>query len=171
MVTMPHYRASPTVVRWATSHDAKDFGRAGTRVVTLTQRCRSAGRQPARLPPSLGVVVCEGGVGVEGLGDFEEVEGLRAGIREWLRRTARSNGHELSGIPASAVLPLLCAAAFGPELADAANVTTPSREGLGGSSPRAMPPQGGLGGSSPRAMPPQGGLGGSAPRAMPPRGG
>ena len=90
-------------------------------------------------------------MGVEGLGDFEEVEGLRAGIREWLRRTARSNGHELSGIPASAVLPLLCAAAFGPELADAANVTTPSREGLGGSSPRAMPPQGGLGGSAPRA--------------------
>ena len=104
-------------------------------------------------------------MGVEGLGDFEEVEGLRAGIREWLRRTARSNGHELSGIPASAVLPLLCAAAFGPELADAANVTTPSREGLGGSSPRAMPPQGGLGGSAPRAMPPRGGLGGSAPRA------
>jgi hypothetical protein len=79
--------------------------------------------QPARLPPSLG---CYGRVGVERLGDFEEVERLQAGIREWLRRTGRSGRHELHQIPASAVLPLLCAAAFGPALADAAGL---SRDG------------------------------------------
>ena len=79
--------------------------------------------QPARLPPSLG---CYGRVGVERLGDFEEVERLQAGIREWLRRTGRSGRRELHQIPASAVLPLLCAAAFGPALADAAGL---SRDG------------------------------------------
>src|SRR6185312_592385 len=53
------------------------------------------------------------------MGDFEEVERLQAGIRTWLLRTARSGRHELRGIGAPAVLPLLCAAAFGPALADA----------------------------------------------------
>src|SRR2546430_5875916 len=52
------------------------------------------------------------------MGDFEEVERLQAGIRTWLLRTARSGRHELRGISAPAVLPLLCAAAFGPALAD-----------------------------------------------------
>ena len=79
--------------------------------------------RPARLPPSLG---CYGRVGVEGLGDFEDVERLQAGIREWLRRTGRGGRRELHQIPASAVLPLLCAAAFGPALADAAG---PGRDG------------------------------------------
>ena len=53
------------------------------------------------------------------MGDFEEVERLQAGIRTWVLRTARSGRHELRGISAPAVLPLLCAAAFGPALADA----------------------------------------------------
>jgi len=53
------------------------------------------------------------------MGDFEEVERLQTGIRTWLLRTARSGRHELRGISAPAVLPLLCAAAFGPALADA----------------------------------------------------
>ena len=53
------------------------------------------------------------------MGDFEGVERLQAGIRTWLLRTARSGRHELRGISAPAVLPLLCAAAFGPALADA----------------------------------------------------
>ena len=48
------------------------------------------------------------------MGDFEEVERLQAGIRTWLVRTARSGRHELRGISAPAVLPPLCAAAFGP---------------------------------------------------------
>ena len=52
------------------------------------------------------------------MGDFEEVERLQAGIRVWLLRTARSGRHELRGIDGPAVLPLLCAAAFGPALAD-----------------------------------------------------
>src|SRR5580704_4587095 len=52
------------------------------------------------------------------VGDFEEVERLQAGIRTWLLRTARSGRHELRDIDAPAVLPLLCAAAFGPALAD-----------------------------------------------------
>ena len=52
------------------------------------------------------------------MGDFEEVERLQAGIRTWLLRTARSGRHELRDIGAPAVLPLLCAAAFGPALAD-----------------------------------------------------
>jgi WD40 repeat protein len=64
---------------------------------------------------------CYGHVGVEVLGDFEEVVGLQAGIREWLLRTARSGRHELRGIPAPAVLPLLCAAAFGAALTEAAS--------------------------------------------------
>ena len=53
------------------------------------------------------------------MGDFEEVDRLQAGIRAWLLRTARSGRHDLRGISAPAVLPLLCAAAFGPALADA----------------------------------------------------
>ncbi len=53
------------------------------------------------------------------MGDFEEVERLQAGIRAWLLRTARSGRHDLRGIDGRAVLPLLCAAAFGPVLADA----------------------------------------------------
>jgi len=53
------------------------------------------------------------------MGDFEEVERLQAGIRTWLLRTARNGRHELRGISAPAVLPMLCAAAFGPALADA----------------------------------------------------
>ena len=65
---------------------------------------------PARLRPSLG---CYGRLGVEGLGDFEEVLRLQAGIREWLLRAARHGRHELRGLPAPAVLPLLCAAALG----------------------------------------------------------
>ena len=52
------------------------------------------------------------------MGDFEEVERLQAGIRTWLLRTARSGRHELRDLGAPAVLPLLCAAAFGPALAD-----------------------------------------------------
>jgi WD40 repeat protein len=65
---------------------------------------------------------CYGHVGVAGLGDFEEVVRLQAGIREWLLRTARNGRHELRGIPAPAVLPLLCAAAFGPALTEAADL-------------------------------------------------
>jgi hypothetical protein len=61
-------------------------------------------------------------VGVAGLGDFEEVVRLQAGIRQWLLRTARNGRHELRGIPAPAVLPLLCAAAFGPALTEAADL-------------------------------------------------
>ena len=52
------------------------------------------------------------------VGDFEEVERLQAGIRTWLLRTARNGRHELRDIGAPALLPLLCAAAFGPALAD-----------------------------------------------------
>ena len=59
---------------------------------------------------------------MEGLGDFEEVVRLQAGIREWLLRAARNGRHELRGVPAPAVLPLLCAAAFGPALAEAADL-------------------------------------------------
>ena len=57
-----------------------------------------------------------------GLGDFEEVVRLQAGIREWLLRTARNGRHELRGTPAPAVLPLLCAAAFGAALTEAADL-------------------------------------------------
>jgi len=59
---------------------------------------------------------------VAGLGDFEEVVRLQAGIREWLLRTARNGRHELRGTPAPAVLPLLCAAAFGAALTEAADL-------------------------------------------------
>jgi WD40 repeat protein len=65
---------------------------------------------------------CYGHVGVAGLGGFEEVVRLQAGIREWLLRTARNDRHELRGIPAPAVLPLLCAAAFGSALTEAADL-------------------------------------------------
>ncbi|MGH3193895.1 MAG: AAA family ATPase, partial [Streptosporangiaceae bacterium] len=58
------------------------------------------------------------------MGDFEEVEQLQAGIREWLLRSARNGRHELRGIPASGLLPLLCAAAFGPVLADASDLAS-----------------------------------------------
>jgi WD40 repeat protein len=66
------------------------------------------------------------------MGDLEEVERVQAGIGEWLRGMARSGRHELRGIPASAVLPLLCAAAFGPALADVSHLTVPPREGPDG---------------------------------------
>jgi WD40 repeat protein len=62
------------------------------------------------------------------LGDFEEVVRLQAGIREWLLRAARGGRHELRGIPgpaASGLLPLLCAAAFGPVLTEAADPDVP----------------------------------------------
>jgi WD40 repeat protein len=58
------------------------------------------------------------------VGDFEEVERLRAGIREWVLRTARSGRHELRDIPAPTVLALLCAAAFGPALGHATDLTS-----------------------------------------------
>ena len=53
------------------------------------------------------------------MGDFEEVERLQAGIRARLLRMAKSGRDDLRGISAQAVLPWLCAAAFGPALADA----------------------------------------------------
>jgi WD40 repeat protein len=56
------------------------------------------------------------------LGGSEEVVRLQEGIREWLLHSARNGRYELRGIPASAVPPLLCAAAFGPVLADAAGL-------------------------------------------------
>jgi WD40 repeat protein len=65
---------------------------------------------------------CYWHVGVEGLGGFEEVTRLQTGIREWLLRAARNGRHELRGIPAPAVLPLLCAAAFGPALSEVAGL-------------------------------------------------
>ena len=58
------------------------------------------------------------------MGDFEEVERLQLSIRDWLLRTARSGRHELRDVPAEAVLPLLCAAAFGPALGDASDLTS-----------------------------------------------
>ena len=58
------------------------------------------------------------------MGDFEEVERLQAGIREWLLRSSRNGRHELRGIPAPGMLPLLCAAAFGPVLADASDLAS-----------------------------------------------
>ena len=61
------------------------------------------------------------------MGDFDEVERLQAGIRTWLLRIARSGRHELRDIGAPAMLPLLCAAAFGPALADD---STAAAEGL-----------------------------------------
>ena len=64
------------------------------------------------------------------MGDFDEVERLQEGIRAWLRRTARSGRHELRDIGAPALLPLLCAAAFGPALADR-SVQAAGAAGLG----------------------------------------
>jgi len=58
------------------------------------------------------------------MGGFEEVEQLRAGIREWVLRTARSDRRELRDVPARTVLPLLCAAAFGPALGNAAGLSS-----------------------------------------------
>ena len=55
------------------------------------------------------------------MGDFDEVERLQAGIRTWLLRIARSGRHELRDIGATDLLALLCAAAFGPTLADGPN--------------------------------------------------
>jgi WD40 repeat protein len=52
------------------------------------------------------------------VGDFDDVERLQAGIRDWLLRSARHGRHELRGIGARALLPMLCAAAFGPALGD-----------------------------------------------------
>jgi WD40 repeat protein len=63
------------------------------------------------------------------LGDFEEVVRLQAGIREWLPRTSRNGRHELRGLPAPAVLPLLCAAAFGPAFTEAANLGRAASDG------------------------------------------
>ncbi len=60
------------------------------------------------------------------MGDFEEVERLQAGIREWLLRTSRNGRHELRDIAAPAVLPLLCAAAFGSALATAGDLASAS---------------------------------------------
>jgi WD40 repeat protein len=60
------------------------------------------------------------------MGDFEEVERLQAGIREWLLRTSRNGRHELRDIQAPAVLPLLCAAAFGSALAASGDLASAS---------------------------------------------
>ncbi|HTX27823.1 MAG TPA: AAA family ATPase [Streptosporangiaceae bacterium] len=60
------------------------------------------------------------------MGDFEEVERLQAGIRDWLLRTSRNGRHELRDIQAPAVLPLLCAAAFGSALATAGDLASSS---------------------------------------------
>src|SRR5580658_7158441 len=60
------------------------------------------------------------------MGDFEEVERLQAGIREWLLRTSRNGRHELRDIQAPAVLPLLCAAAFGSALATSGDLVAAS---------------------------------------------
>jgi len=65
------------------------------------------------------------------VGDFEEVERLQAGIRRWLLRSARSGRHDLRDRGASAVLPLLCAAAFGPVLADAGDMAAAAAPRLG----------------------------------------
>jgi WD40 repeat protein len=62
------------------------------------------------------------------VGDFDEVERLQVGIRTWLLRAARNGRHELRDIGAPAVLPLLCAAAFGRALAEG---STPAAAGLG----------------------------------------
>ncbi len=64
------------------------------------------------------------GAGVPGLGEFDEVERLQAGLREWVLRTARSGRPGWREIPARAVLPWLCAAAFGPVLAEAIDLTS-----------------------------------------------
>ena len=56
------------------------------------------------------------------MGDFEEVVRLQAGIRDGLLRSAQQGRHELCSVPAPAVPPLLCAVAFGPALAEAAEL-------------------------------------------------
>ena len=58
------------------------------------------------------------------LGEFDQVERLQAGLREWVLRTARSGRPGWRDIPAQAVLPWLCAAAFGPVLAEAVDLTS-----------------------------------------------
>jgi hypothetical protein len=63
------------------------------------------------------------------VGDFEEVERLQAGIRTWLLRSARSGRHDLRDGGAG-VLPLLCAAAFGPALADGPEGSSGPRLGV-----------------------------------------
>ena len=76
---------------------------------------------PARLPPVLG---CYARVGGALLGEFDQVERLQAGLRERVLRTTRSGCPGWSDIPAQAVLPWLCAAAFGPVLAEAVDLTS-----------------------------------------------
>ncbi len=76
---------------------------------------------PARLPPVLG---CYARVGGALVGEFDEVERLQAGLRDWVLRTARSGRPALRDIPAQAVLPWLCAAAFGPVLSEATDLTS-----------------------------------------------
>ena len=95
--------------------------------LTVKTRPESPGRLGCA---RLGVLrVCKGIL----VGDFEEVERLQAGIRSWLLRSARSGRHELRD-GGSAVLPLLCAAAFGPALAgtgaDATATVTGPRLGV-----------------------------------------
>jgi len=63
------------------------------------------------------------------VGDYEEVERLRAGIRTWLLRSARSGRHDL-GDGDAGVLPLLCAAAFGSALADGPDGSAGPRMGV-----------------------------------------
>ena len=58
------------------------------------------------------------------MGEFDQVERLQAGLREWVLRTARSGRPGWRDIPAQAVLPWLCAAAFGPVLAEAVDLTS-----------------------------------------------
>ncbi len=60
------------------------------------------------------------------MGDFEEVEQLQGGIRDWLLRTSRNGRHELRDVQAPTVLPLLCAAAFGSALATAGDLASDS---------------------------------------------
>ena len=58
------------------------------------------------------------------MGEFDQVERLQAGLRDWVLRTARSGRPGWRDIPAQAVLPWLCAAAFGPVLAEAIDLTS-----------------------------------------------
>jgi WD40 repeat protein len=57
------------------------------------------------------------------MGDFDDAARLRAGIREWVLRTARSGRHELGDMPPVTVVSLLCAAAFGPVIGEAADLS------------------------------------------------
>jgi WD40 repeat protein len=63
------------------------------------------------------------------VGDFEEVERLQAGIRSWVLRSARSGRRELRDGGGAAMLPLLCAAAFGPVLAGTGDGAAPTVTG------------------------------------------